>query len=118
LGAIVVGALVASTWDARLRDDSEGRAGVASAATIDPAHPRIEITKHAYSAPSVTIPAGGTVTWTNRDDDVHTVVSTTDAFRSPAIDTGEAYAHTFAKPGVFHYFCTLHPLMTGTVIVK
>jgi plastocyanin len=113
-----VGALVAPTWGARPRDDTDRKAGVAIAATVDSAQPRIEITQHAYSAATVTIPAGGTVTWTNRDDDVHTVVSTTDAFRSPAIDTGEAYAHTFAKPGVYQYFCTLHPLMTGTVIVK
>lgn len=80
--------------------------------------PRIEIAKHKFSQPTLTVPAGTTVTWLNRDEDVHTVVSTTQAFRSPGLETDEAYAHTFTKPGVYEYFCTLHPLMTGKVIVK
>ncbi len=59
-----------------------------------------------------------TVTWVNRDDDVHTVVSTTLAFRSAGLETDEAYSFKFTTPGVYEYFCTLHPLMTGKVIVK
>ncbi len=82
------------------------------------AGPRIEITKHKFSRPTLTVPAGTTVTWLNRDEDVHTVVSSTQAFRSAGLETDEAYSYTFAKPGVYEYFCTLHPLMTGKVIVK
>jgi len=78
----------------------------------------VEIAKHKFSLPTVTVPVGGTVTWLNHDEDVHTVVSTTQVFRSPGLDTDEAYSYKFAKPGVYQYFCTLHPLMTGTVIVK
>ena len=80
--------------------------------------PRIEITKHKFSSPTLTVPAGTTVTWLNRDEDLHTVVSTTLAFKSAGLETDEAYSYTFAKPGVYEYFCTLHPLMTGKVIVK
>src|SRR6266446_857062 len=80
--------------------------------------PRIEITKHKFSRPTLTVPAGTTVTWLNRDEDLHTVVSTTQAFKSAGLETDEAYSYKFAKPGVYEYFCTLHPLMTGKVIVK
>ena len=80
--------------------------------------PRLEIAKHKYSSPILTVPAGTTVTWVNRDDDVHTVVSTTLAFRSAGLETDEAYSFKFTTPGVYEYFCTLHPLMTGKVIVK
>jgi amicyanin len=80
--------------------------------------PRIEITKHKFSRPTLTVPAGTTVTWLNRDEDLHTVVSTTLAFKSAGLETDEAYSYTFTKPGVYEYFCTLHPLMTGKVIVK
>jgi len=89
-----------------------------AAATGSPAHPLVEIAKHKFSLPTVTVPVGGTVMWRNHDEDVHTVVSTTQVFRSPGLDTDEAYSYKFTKPGVYQYFCTLHPLMTGTVIVK
>lgn len=89
----------------------------AAAATLS-AGPRIEITKHMFSLPTVTVPAGATVTWVNHDDDVHTVVSTTDVFRSTGLDTDDSYSYQFMKPGAYPYFCTLHPLMTGTVIVR
>jgi plastocyanin len=82
------------------------------------AESRIEIAKHKFSPPTLTVPAGTTVTWLNRDEDVHTVTSTTQAFKSGGLDTDEAYSYTFTKPGVYEYFCRLHPLMTGEVIVK
>jgi amicyanin len=80
--------------------------------------PRLEIAKHKYSSPTLSVPVGTTVTWVNRDDDVHTVVSTTLAFRSAGLETDETYSFKFTTPGVYEYFCTLHPLMTGKVIVK
>ena len=78
----------------------------------------IEITHHKYSPVMLTVAAGTTVTWTNHDGDVHTVVSTDQAFRSPGLETDEAYSYTFTKSGTYSYFCTLHPLMTATVVVK
>jgi len=63
------------------------------------------------------VKAGTTVTWTNRDDDAHTVTSVANTFRSPGLDTGETFSYTFTRAGTFEYFCTLHPLMTGKVVV-
>jgi len=80
--------------------------------------PSIEIAKHRFSLPTVTVPAGTTVTWVNHDDDAHTVVSTVAMFRSPGLDTDDTFSYRFTKPGTYQYFCTLHPLMIGTVIVR
>ncbi len=66
----------------------------------------------------VTVKPGTTVIWTNADDIPHTVTSTTGAFKSKVLDTGDKFSFTFAKAGNFGYFCSLHPHMTGTVIVK
>jgi amicyanin len=83
-----------------------------------PDGPKIQIAKHKYDRPTLTVPVGTTVTWLNKDEDVHTVVSTTLTFRSPGLETDDAYSYKFTKPGVYQYFCTLHPLMIGKVIVK
>ena len=61
--------------------------------------------------------AGTTVTWHNGDGEPHTVVSTQGLFRSAALDTDETFSFTFTQPGTYEYFCTLHPLMTGKVVV-
>ena len=80
--------------------------------------PQIEIKAHGFGTPQLTVPPGTTVTWINHDDDPHTVTSTENAFRSPGIDTDETYSYTFTKPGTYEYFCTLHPMMTGKVVVR
>ena len=90
----------------------------AVAAPQPTAGPRIEIKKHKFSLPTVTVPVGATVTWINHDDDPHTVTSTTALFRSPGLDTDESFSYRFTKPGTYKYFCTLHPLMVGTVVVR
>jgi amicyanin len=82
-----------------------------AAATID---------NFTFSPPVLTVAIGTKVTWTNRDDIPHTV---TDAdhpkeIKSPALDTGDSYSRTFTAPGTYHYFCSLHPHMQGTVVVK
>ncbi len=78
---------------------------------------RVEIQAHGFSAPTLTVKAGTTVTWTNLDDDAHTVTSDANTFRSPGLDTGETFSYTFTRAGTFEYFCSLHPLMTGKVVV-
>jgi amicyanin len=80
--------------------------------------PHIEIKAHGYGIPELAVQPGTTVTWINHDDDPHTVTSTENVFRSPGIDTDETYSYTFTKPGTYEYFCTLHPLMTGKVVVR
>ena len=80
--------------------------------------PLVEIKHHKYVPAALTVPVGTTVTWVNRDDDVHTVISTAEKFRSRGMDTDEQFSQTFAAPGTYEYFCTLHPLMKAKVIVK
>jgi amicyanin len=77
----------------------------------------IKIDNFTFSAPELRVDAGTTVTWTNQDDIPHTVVSPNN-FRSKVLDTDGSYAFTFTRPGTYRYFCSLHPHMTGTVIVE
>jgi len=67
---------------------------------------------------SLTIKAGSTVTWTNEDEEPHTIVSDAGLFRSAAIDTNESFSFRFDKPGTYHYACSIHPRMVGTIIVQ
>ena len=62
--------------------------------------------------------SGTTVTWTNRDDIPHTVVSEDQTFKSKALDTDESYSFTLTKPGTYSYFCSIHPKMTAKVVVE
>ena len=69
-------------------------------------------------APAMTaVAAGATVTWTNRDDVPHNIVSSNQKFKSPVLDTDEQFSHTFDAPGTYKYFCSIHPKMTGQVVV-
>jgi plastocyanin len=69
-------------------------------------------------APAVaSVPVGTTITWTNRDDVPHNVVSTEQTFKSPVLDTDEQFAHRFDTAGTYQYFCSIHPRMTGRVVV-
>ena len=78
----------------------------------------VQIGNFTFKAPVVTVKPGTTITWTNGDDIPHTVVSKNGLFKSKVLDTGDKFSFTFAKPGQFGYFCSLHPHMTGTIIVK
>jgi plastocyanin len=78
----------------------------------------VSIDNFTFKAPVVTVKPGTTVTWTNGDDIPHTVVSKDGVFKSKVLDTGDRFSFTFAKPGQFGYFCSLHPHMTGTIVVK
>lgn len=85
-----------------------------------PTAPAVVIDNFAFGPPTLTVPRGTTVTWTNKDDEPHTVVNADDPklFKSSALDTGDTFTFTFSKPGTFKYFCTIHPRMQGTVIVQ
>ena len=78
----------------------------------------VKIANFTFAAPLVTVPAGTTVTWVNDDDIPHTVVADDKSFRSKVLDTGDRFAFTFAKPGTYGYFCSIHPHMTGKIVVK
>jgi amicyanin len=85
-----------------------------------PAISDVKIDNFSFTPVTLTVAAGSTVTWTNRDDIPHTVVSADDpkAFKSKVMDTDEKFSFTFTKPGTYTYFCSVHPKMTGTVVVK
>lgn len=82
------------------------------------AAPAVTIDNFSFGPPTLTVATGTTVIWTNRDDIPHTVVSTEGAFKSKAVDTDEKFSYTFAKPGTYSYFCSIHPKMTGKVVVQ
>jgi plastocyanin len=78
----------------------------------------VKIDNFSFGPQTLTIPAGATVTWTNRDDIPHTAVSSDGVFKSKAMDTDENFSHTFTNPGTYPYYCSLHPKMTGKIIVQ
>jgi plastocyanin len=82
------------------------------------AETEVKIDNFAFAPQRIVVQAGTTVTWTNADDAPHTVVSTTKLFKSSALDTEDRFSFTFATPGTYEYFCSLHPHMTGTVVVE
>ncbi len=78
----------------------------------------ITVDNFSFNAPVLTVSAGTTVTWVNQDDVPHKIVSTDKKFSSPVLDTGGRFSHTFTAPGTYEYFCSIHPTMTGKVVVK
>src|ERR1700691_2948613 len=95
-----------------------GRVGDVGAQEKAPAGAVVEIDNFSFAPAAVTVPVGTTVTWTNRDDIPHTVVSTDDVFKSKALDTDDKFSFVFSRPGTYSYFCSLHPKMTGQIIVQ
>jgi plastocyanin len=94
-----------------------GAAGVhvisARAADIE-----VKIDNFAFVPQRLAVKAGTTVTWINADDSPHTVASSSKLFKSKALDTDDRFSFTFTTPGVYEYFCSVHPRMTGAVIVE
>ena len=78
----------------------------------------VNIDNFSFTPQTLTIPAGSTVKWTNKDDVPHTVVETNQKFKSKALDTDESFSFTFTDPGTYEYFCSVHPKMTAKVIVE
>jgi amicyanin len=78
----------------------------------------VSIDNFTFNPQTLTVKAGTTVTWTNKDDIPHAVAAVNKEFKSKALDTDDAYAFTFTTPGTYAYFCSLHPHMTGTIVVE
>jgi plastocyanin len=78
---------------------------------------QVNINDFAFVPLSLTVKAGSTVTWTNRDEEPHTVAASDGSFRSPGMGTGATFSHTFSTAGTFEYVCSIHPMMRGTVVV-
>jgi plastocyanin len=99
---------------ARARDMAEMAAPAPSAPV---ATDKVKIDNFSFAPATITVPPGATVTWTNQDDIPHLVVANDKSYRSPPLDTGDSFAHRFAEPGEYPYFCGLHPKMVGLVKV-
>jgi plastocyanin len=80
----------------------------------------VSIHNYAFDPGMLKVTAGATVTWINRDGDVHTIKSQEgpEKFQSPALDTGGHYSFTFRHPGTYRYICSVHPYMRGVIIVQ
>jgi plastocyanin len=88
-------------------------AGAAGGQTIT-----VVMTNRAYDPQQVTLKVGDTVTWVNQDAPQHDVVANNGEFKSQLFDKGQSFSYTFTKAGTYPYHCSIHPGMTGTVIVQ
>lgn len=94
-----------------------GGSGASARPADEPAKAVVTIDNFSFGHP-ITVPVGTTVVWTNKDDVPHNVVSKDKLFKSPILDTGEHFEFTFKTAGTFDYYCSIHPRMTGQVVVK
>lgn len=80
---------------------------------------RVEIRNFAFAPATLTVPAGARIEWRNYDEEPHLIVSPTGAFKaSQALDTGDVFATTLTKPGTYAYYCGIHPMMVGKIVVR
>ena len=112
-GMAVVASAVLAQFAGTLMHTVKAQQPPAAAAAAE-----VKVDNFSFSPATLTVAAGTTVTWTNRDDIPHNVVSTDKVFKSKVMDTDEKFSYTFTKPGSYAYFCSIHPHMTGTVVVK
>lgn len=111
-------ALAAPVIAAALQLVGGGRDFTANASQTQASNVEVKIDNFSFGPATLTVAAGTTVTWTNRDDIPHTVVSDDKVFKSKVLDTDEKFSFTFTKVGTYSYFCSIHPKMTGKVVVQ
>jgi plastocyanin len=90
----------------------------ATSAAPPAAGAEVKIDNFSFTPATLTVPVGTQITWTNRDDIPHTVVTDDNTVKSKALDTDEKFTYTFTKPGTYSYFCSIHPKMKGTIVVQ
>ena len=78
----------------------------------------VVIKNFSFEPATLTVKVGATVTWVNNDDEPHTATATDKRFNSKTLDNGDRFSQQFNAPGVYDYYCALHPHMTGKIIVK
>ena len=111
-----IGGLFASVMVLTLLLSAASSRGTAKAA--EPATAEVKVDNFSFGPATLTVAVGTTVTWTNRDDIPHTIVSNDKVFKSKVLDTDEKFSFTFTKAGTYPYFCSIHPKMTGSVVVQ
>jgi plastocyanin len=89
-----------------------------SGAQSSPKPVHVLISDYAFKPASMTVQPGTSVTWTNQDDDPHTVTANDGSFDSKGLGQGDSFTQTFAKPGTYPYHCAAHPFMKGTITVS
>jgi len=96
-----------------------GRAGEISPASAGAKENRIEIKDFAFSPQAITVRSGEKITWINRDEEPHTIVSVEKQFKkSSALDTDQEFTVIAGAAGTYTYYCSVHPKMTGTIVVE
>ena len=120
-GALSLALTGALGWQAASRagfGTADGNRVAAPAGQQQAAVAEVKIDNFSFMPQEITVAAGTKVNWVNRDDIPHTVVSTEEKFKSKALDTDDQYSFTFDQAGTYPYFCSIHPKMTGKIIVK
>lgn len=115
--ALPLAAAMALVFGAPAYAEDPGQAPqVASAAAAG----TVTIDNFAFGPATLTVAPGTKVTWDNKDEEPHTVMSADGGmtFKSPALDTDDKFSFTFDKAGTYKYFCSIHPHMVGTIVVK
>ena len=92
--------------------------GTGSKGSDGPGTNEVWIQDMAFNPSTITVTAGTTIKWTNKDAETHDVTSTTNLFGSGPMNTGDTYTRTFSASGTYTYYCTIHPSMTGSVTVN
>ncbi len=77
----------------------------------------IVVDNFSFAPATTAVPVGTAITWTNKDDVPHNIVSTDHKFKSPVLDTDQQFSHSFDAPGTYNYYCSIHPKMTGQIVV-
>jgi plastocyanin len=108
--AAALGAATATMLAAVVIPSAAENASPANAVSID---------NFTFTPANLTVKAGTTVTWTNRDDIPHGIAASNNEFKkSKALDTDDNFSFTFTTPGTYKYFCYIHPHMVGTIVVE
>ncbi|OJZ68830.1 amidase [Mycobacterium paraffinicum] len=119
--AALAAALLAACSASRPAAGSSPSMSMGSVSVSAPTAPvsgnQVNIDGFAFAPATLTVATGTTVTWTNRDEEPHTVAASDGSFHSPGMGTGATFTHTFTDPGTFDYVCSIHPMMRGTVVV-
>ena len=92
-------------------------AGKAAGASTPVATDAVHIKNFAFSPATITVKAGSTVVWTNDDAIQHDVTFDGGGITSSVLNHNDTFSHTFPTAGTYHYICSIHPFMHGTVIV-
>jgi plastocyanin len=79
---------------------------------------QVSIQNFSFGPGTVTVSPGVTVTWTNDDSVTHTVTAADGSFDSSSLAPGQGFSYTFTTPGTYAYHCSIHPFMTGEVVVR